>query len=135
MGGNTLNINVECPACGAVLNLQDTTRRTTCEFCGNNFDVDPTKTEPVLQRITPEEMIADPIPVQSAETESVIPPPAPPRPVETFTAPPPRSVPTPTIPGEPTKRNWLWIGVAILVGLLAFGVCGVMLLIRVLMGI
>lgn len=129
-----MNINVECPACGAVLSLQNTTRRTTCEFCGNSFDVDTTQTEPVLARITPEEMIADPIPVQSAETESVIPPP-PPRPVETFTAPPPpRTVPTPTIPGEQPRRNWLWIGIVILVGLLAFGACGVMLLVRVLIG-
>lgn len=128
-------MNIECPACGAVLSVESTTRRTTCEFCGNNFDVDTTKTEPMLQRITPAEMIADPIPVQSAETESIIPPPLP-RAVESYPAPEPpaRPVPTPTIPGEQPRRNWLWIGIAILVGLLAFGACGVMLLVRVLFG-
>lgn len=133
-----MDINVSCPACGAVLRLSETSRRVTCDFCGNHFDVDTTKTEPGLQRITPAEMIADPIPVQSAVTESVIPEPVEIQtPFEPEPAPVlPRAEPLPPYqPAQPSletpsKRNWTWIIVAIVVGVIACGACSLIGLIR-----
>ncbi len=131
-----MDINVNCPACGAVLRLSETTRRVTCDFCGNNFDVDTSKTEPDLQRITPAEMIADPIPVQSAETESVIPPPverlAPrePEPVIPRAEPLPPYQPTEPDVSPTPKRNWTWIIIAIVVAVMVCGACSLVALIR-----
>ncbi len=121
-------IHVNCPACGASLSVSETTRRTTCDFCGNHFDVDTTQTEPALKRITPEEMIADPIPVQSAQTESVLPEPEPviiPPPTPPFA----RKDPPPYEPVTP-KRNLTWVVIAIIVALLACGGCSMMALLR-----
>ena len=132
-----MDLNVTCPACGAVLSLRETTRRISCDFCGNNFDVDPTQTEPALKRITPEEMIADPIPVQSAATESIIPEPEPPS-IEAF---PPPMIPQPRIEPMPAyqtpeqpKRNWTWIIVAIIVMVVACGGCSLLALVRLAQG-
>lgn len=39
-----------CPACGAPLNLSDSTTKTTCPFCGNAFSVDMSSAQPALNK-------------------------------------------------------------------------------------
>lgn len=120
-----MNIATPCPACGSQLSLSTGEKTATCNFCGNHYEVDFSETQPVLKMLTPEEMTPEPLPVQSAETESIVPEPPQPvfEPAVHFDPPPPplRAEPVPAT--SPIKRNTTWITVAVVVMVVLCSLC------------
>ncbi len=109
-----MQFNTTCPACGSQLSLDTSETTATCPFCGTTYQVDFSQTEPVLTAIRPGEMTPEPLPAQSAETESAEPEPPPPvfEPAVQYEAPPPPMQAEVVTPNAP-KRNTTWILVAI----------------------
>lgn len=132
-----MEFNTSCPACGAVLTLESNSKRVTCGFCGNQFSVDTSSALPALERVIPGEMQPEPLPVQSALTESAetLPPPSTLQPAETLPpifSPEPVDLPAFTPPnrpvGTPAQRSKfpVWLIVALGVFLLMCGACALM---------
>lgn len=136
-----MEYNTSCPACGAVLTLESSSERVTCEFCGNRFTVDNSNALPALERVIASEMVADPLPVQSALTESAEPAPPPLESLHAETLPPfrppePANIPafTPSTRSETAaqkSRFPVWIIIALGVFLLVCGACGLMALLSI----
>jgi hypothetical protein len=121
---NPMELNIPCPACGAQLNLSTDADQATCPYCGNHFSVDQTKVTPGLKIAPREEMIPEPLPVQSAETESVLPTPEPvPSPLPVYQPPEPpgySSMP----PAAPRRSNTpIIIGLVVVLLLCALCAC------------
>jgi hypothetical protein len=122
-----MQMNTTCPACGAIFYVSSDAHRIDCPFCATSYEADLTGVQPALSIVTPEGTTADPLPYQSAETESAETPPVinepaysqvqtPPDPIQNWQ--PPLAAPPP-----PARRNLIWILAGVVGLVLVCSVC------------
>ncbi len=123
-----MNLTTTCPACGSQISLSTGEKTAKCDFCGSHYEVDFSETQPALKVITPEEIVPEPLPVQSAETESVVLDPPQPMFEPAVRFDPPAPMQAQPVTTSPAKRNTTWITVAIIVMAVLCSLCACLVL-------